>query len=187
MSFGNKETPNQSFSCPSIDSMTFIGLIYASPVSFLAFSPNEGRGYVRIETSLHKQNHPFRDSSLSPLHHSRRGISLQPSHSPHPSSESGANSIHGFITVQITTIYLHANFCGWKGVWKWRDADREERRGKPHDGVAEEGERDGQPPCIREYFTLTALRGIGWPRPETLHRFGIMDLYITYSSWPMSC
>lgn len=50
--------------------------------------------------------------------------------------------------------------------------------------------RDGQaskPPCIREYFTLTALRGIGWPhRLETLHRFSIMDLYITYSFWPMS-
>lgn len=39
----NVKGHNQSLSCPSIDSMMFIGLIYASPVSFLAFSPNEGR------------------------------------------------------------------------------------------------------------------------------------------------
>lgn len=70
--------------------------------------------HIRVETSLHKQSHLFRDSSLTPLSYEPRGkpfpFSLRIS--PHPSSESGANSIHGFITVQITTIYLHANFCG---------------------------------------------------------------------------
>lgn len=127
-------------------------------------------------SSAHKQSHLFGDRWY-PV--ACRVVS--PSKFPSLIRPAGANSIHGFITVQITTIYLwtRTNVEGPTGTGRnERSKKRRNRRG---------GVRDGQPPCIQKYFTLTALRGIGWPCSKTLHRFSIMDLYITYSSWPMSC
>lgn len=81
---------------------------------------------------------------------------FHPSAFPSPIRPAGANSIHGFITVQITTIYLRArtNVRGDRGERNERiEEEKEEDRGRARG--------DGQPPCIQKYFTLTALRGIG--------------------------
>lgn len=79
MSFGDKET--QSVSCPSVDSIGVHRPHLRVPSVVSCFLAQWG-SRLRIETSLHKQSHPFRDSSLSPLHDLRRIIPLQPSHSP---------------------------------------------------------------------------------------------------------
>lgn len=84
--------------------------------------PMRVAGHVRTKTSPHKQSHPFRDSSppspspsspffLYSSRHSSPTAEIPSSFAfpPRAFAQPGANSIHGFITVQITTIYLHAS------------------------------------------------------------------------------
>jgi len=142
--------------------------------------------YNRRKTSPHKQSHPFRNSSLVSLHTLPLEKNLFPSsfafplaHSSKPARELHSRVYHcpdnnDLPTRELLRVGVSGGQEGAsRGVWPERRDEASRMAGPP---------RDGQPPCIREYFTLTALRGIGWPRPETLHRFGIMDLYITYSS-----
>lgn len=142
-------------------------------------------GYVRTEISPHKQSHPFRDSPLLPFVSLAENLPpLRPLHSP-SSIRPTRRELHSRVyhcpdNNDLPTGELLRVDFGRVGECVWWGCQRRETRWAPWQ--SRRRRRDGQPPCIREYFTLTALRGIGWPRPETLHRFGIMDLYITYSS-----
>lgn len=86
--YGSAQAPT-NFSRKAMDFsdafIDFVQFISVRPhASSLSFSPNQGRGHARTETSPHKQSHPFRDSPFSlipPLAHAER---VSPS--PRPSA-----------------------------------------------------------------------------------------------------